>query len=226
MTMGVSAGGKGFSSDRLVAVLLFAQFAVVCVVKVSKGLTLELVWLSHVSLLLAAVGMWTRHTVVLATAFSCVCTLHTLWCIDCLWGLSTGTFPFSATRYLDGADLSTWLATLHHFYLTPVLAWALIRQRQCPLIAVGTAATLWLVLTLICHAATPTHLNINYAHGLNNPFGYHWLACINRMHKSLYLLVLNGFIFVFCLTPPIVVVRAILGLRGKTQLRLPAPHLT
>ena len=49
-----------------VGVLLFLHVIAVCVVKVAKGINAEVLWISHVSLALAAVGLMTRSSFLVA----------------------------------------------------------------------------------------------------------------------------------------------------------------
>lgn len=222
MTSPCDQPGLSRKAQTFIAALFLTQFFVVCAVKITKGIAPEILWTSHVSLLLATIGIAIRNPLLITTAFASICVLHFLWLVDFVAGFTTGTFPLAATVYLEQADLQTWLATLHHFYLAPILVWVIFKTRRCPIEAIPLACAVFVFITAICHAATPPHLNVNYTYGINNPFEQAWIMQLNRLPKQYYLLLLNGFVAGVCNTPPVLAMRA--AMKTRTDL-VPTPAI-
>lgn len=179
------------SPQRLFGVILAGQCALTCTLKLAQGKPVELAWLCHVTLLLAAVGLLLNRRLLVHTALIAVLGPHTLWLMDLFVSLLIGYSPFGITGYLDGEPWWVWLSTAHHFYLMPMLIWIVMRDRVRPRGALWLASALYLYLTLLSHAFLPASDNVNYAHGLFGAVNFGLLNHINRLPGTAYLLLLN-----------------------------------
>jgi len=128
-----SAGGPvGGRVGRWIGAVLLVHFAAVCAVKVAKGRPEEILWMSHVGLLLAGLGLVGRSALLVCTALLCILLLHALWVFDCVSWWIGGSFPLGITGYLEEADTWVWLGTAHHFYLAPLLVVLVLVRRSMP----------------------------------------------------------------------------------------------
>lgn len=188
-------------TSRLVGALLLVQFVVVCAIKFAKGLGWEILWMSHVSLLMTAVGLLVCSTFLIRTAFVAIFMLHTLWLVDCLSWMVAGVSPLSITAYLAEADVWMWVATSHHFYLAPLLAVLVYRSRGLQAECLLAAICLYLVLTLACRTFSTSTLNVNYAFGVLSSVRTAFIDWVNLQRGPVYLLVLNGGVTVLFFVP-------------------------
>jgi len=129
---GSANGAIGGRFGRWIGAALLVHFAVVCAVKAAKGCPEEILWMSHVGLLLAGLGLVGRSTLLVCTALLCILLLHGLWVFDCVAWWMGGSFPLSITSYLEEADAWVWLGTAHHFYLAPLLVVLVLVRRSMP----------------------------------------------------------------------------------------------
>jgi hypothetical protein len=201
---------RGVSGRRhaILGVLCLLQFALVCVIKTRTGLAPEILWLSHVSLLLAGGGLLLPSARLLDLALVAIFSLHSVWLLDFACGFALGVFPLAVTRYLQGGDPATWVATIHHFYLMPVLCWNFLRRARTHAPR-GSCLESWLAATafylwLSCTSRWlgPPALNVNFAYGVLTAIGHPFLAWANGLPAQPYLLGLNAFVSLVFFLPP------------------------
>lgn len=176
---------------RLLGFVLAAQWCLTCILKFVEGQPVELAWLCHVTLLVAAVGLLLNLPLLIHAAMIAVLGPHSLWLADLAATWVAGSSPFGIAGYLDGTPWWVWLGTAHHIYLMPTLLWAVWRVDDRPRGALWLTAALYLYLTVFCHALLPAADNVNYAHGLFGTLDFGPLNHLNRLPGTLYLLLLN-----------------------------------
>lgn len=193
---------------RVLGTVLLLHFLAVCAVKIGCGLAGEILWMSHIGLLLTAYGLLSNRPLLLATALVDVLVLHGLWLADFLVWRATGAFPLGVTRYLVTATGWTWLATAHHFYLVPLLL-ALVRRRavRAPETLLAAIA-MYLLLTVLSRALVPPALNVNFAYGVPTATSVPLVAWGNLQPGAVYLPALNAFVALFMFTPVYLLLRA------------------
>jgi hypothetical protein len=151
---------------------LILHFTVTCIIKFSKGVGDDILWMSHMALALAGVGLLVRSPTVVAAVLTGILFTHTLWLIDlCAWVLGFG-FPLHLTYYMEAAPLSTWISTGHHLYLLPLLLWIVIRSGRYPGSALVFVLLIFAVLTLASFWLTDPARNVNRVHGIVPDFGF------------------------------------------------------
>jgi len=189
----ISPGRIGGRFGRWIGLALLIHFVVVITVaNVVRHAPAEMVWISHVSLLVAGLGLVLNSTLLVAAALTAVGVLHGLWLIDSLSGLLFGWFPLGGTRYLLVADPWTRAATAHHFYLAPLLFVILWRHRAYPWTAWPLASGLFLVLSLLSRASGSPALNVNWAFRVGAVEDWWLVVAINSLSTVSYLVVLNA----------------------------------
>jgi hypothetical protein len=204
----------GGRHGRWIGAALLVHFVVVCAVKISSGRGEEILWMSHVGLLMAGLGLVSRSVLMATTALTCVLVLHGLWLLDCLCWWTFGVFPLGATNYLVHADAWDWVATAHHFYLAPLLVVIVLRHRQWPDETLLGATAAYLFLSAISRAVTTPAANINYAFGVLTALDHPLVDLANRLPGSLYMLGLNAFVCALVFGPP-----ALVGQRWARRIR-------
>jgi hypothetical protein len=150
---------------RMLGGLLLIHFVIVCAIKTARGVPDEILWMSHIGLLLAGIGLVFRNATLLAATTIAIFVLHALWLGDCVAWLVTGHFPLGISTYLRDADAWVWLATAHHFYLIGLLPWCVTGRALGRPEALLLAVALYLSLTVASRAFTDPGLNVNFAFG-------------------------------------------------------------
>lgn len=208
MSPAMTARPLGGRFGRWIGAGLLVHFAVVlCVIVFARGAPEEVLWVSHVSLLLAGAGLVSQSTLAVTTALTMVGVLHGLWMIDSLPGLLVGRFPVGATRYLLTANLWTWIATSHHFYLAPLLAVIVYHHRAYPRATLPLAILLFLALTTFGRAFLAPATNVNYAYHIAASPEHALVARLNSLDPISYLLTLNAVVAVAMFAPVALLMR-------------------
>lgn len=143
---------------------MIVHFVLLVALKLSRGIEGELLWLSHVGLLLAGVGVLARSPLLVGAVFVLTTAVHALWCFDAAVGVCTGSFPLGLTAYVTTADWMVLTLTMHHVYLSPVCAWWIRRNAGDIRGAWWLALVLLVLLTGLSRAFIPAAMNINMAH--------------------------------------------------------------
>lgn len=179
-------------AQRLIGVALLLHFATIVAIKVSTGQEPELLWISHVALLMAGVGLVVGSWMLWTAALTSVFLVHVLWLFDLSCWIVLGWFPLQACHYLAEGGIATWIATLHHFYLIPVLLILFLRQRQYSLEAPLIASAVFVYLTIVCRAFLPPGSNINFAYEMTSATRNPVTLWLNSLPDAMYLPGLNA----------------------------------
>jgi hypothetical protein len=185
------ARGAHLTCVQWLGLVLLAHFAFVCGFKLGRGLSAEIWWVSHIALLMAALGLMLRHTVLWTAALTNVCMLHILWLFDLVCWLLRGWFPLGICGYLAQGDVATWLATLHHIYLLPLLLCLFWQERRYPAAALPTSIAVFLYLTLFSRGLLPPGENINFAFRVTSVTRNPISVWMNQLPDEAYLPALN-----------------------------------
>ncbi len=180
---------------------LLLNFLIVVLVKFQLGRTQELLWLSHVALVMAGIGFMFGRNLFVYTAATSIFLPHLIWLSDFTCWLLWGSNPLGITTYLNNANIWIWFGTLHHFYLLPVLTVLILRNGRYPLIALPVAIATYLYLTLFSRMFSHSAFNINYAFnflpGLDAPL----LNWFNQLPVHIYIIALNLTVDSFAFLP-------------------------
>lgn len=147
---------------RLGLCLIFGYIFVVATWIVSKRPE-EGLWLSHLSLMLAGIGFRLASPIVLGGTLVGIFVFHSIWSFDALTWLLTGNFPMGVTRYLEASTPLQWIATLHHFFVFPLLAITLLRARAFSMAAWPAACIAFALAVIFARVFTPEAANVNGA---------------------------------------------------------------
>ncbi len=187
---------------RALGVLLLVQFILVVAIKIKIGKPADILWMSHVGLLTAAIGFFARKPILVTVALIELLALHSLWLYDFLSWVTGGTFPMGIANYLINADALVWIATAHHFFLLPLLLIAVKRKPYKPTEALLIAIATYLILICACRAFTTPALNINYAFGVRIAWEHWFWEWANRNSNGpFYLLGLSTFVTLVMFAP-------------------------
>jgi hypothetical protein len=208
---------------RMLGGLLLIHFVIVCAIKTARGVPDEILWMSHIGLLLAGIGFVFHNATLLAAATIAIFVLHALWLGDCVAWLTTGHFPLGITTYLRDADAWVWLATAHHFYLIGLLPWCVTGRALGRPEALLLAVALYLSLTVASRAFTDPGLNVNFAFGARIGRPVPFFDWANRQPGALYLPGLNAFVAVAMFWPVNLVARMLGRRDGALTGRRVAP---
>ena len=200
---------------RWIGCLLLANFVIVCAIKIGYGIAGDIWWMSHVGLLLAAVGFLRRSALLICTALISVLALHSLWLVDYVVWLLTGHFVLGVTKYLDGAEFGVWVATAHHFYLAPLLLITLCHCRRCPRASFPVAVALFVSLSLISRSLLAPANNVNFAFRVDTGLDLALLDWVNRLPGSAYLVALNAAVAAGFLLPVYIGLRCLCAERRR-----------
>lgn len=211
---------------RVVGALLLLHFFVVVAIKVAIGKPSDILWMSHIGLVTAAVGLLIAKPVLVTAAFIELLALHSIWLFDCISWMTQGHFPMGIATYLTDADGWIWTATAHHFFLLPLLMLIVRTQPQRPLEALLFAMATYLVLTVLSRALLSPAENINYAFGVRIAWDHAFWNWANRNSNGpFYLLGLNAFVGLFMFLPAFGIV-CVWRRKQTHTLRINAPRVT
>jgi hypothetical protein len=171
-----------------------------------SGLGQNLLWVSNATLLLAGIGFMLQEKRVLTAALLVVAVPHTVWIVDVVL-TQLGVVSMGVATYIVWSDVSTWILTLHHFVLVPLLAYGVwmygVSEDAWP-IASGWFAVLTGVTVLV---ADPS-LNINCAFAVCQVSFLEPLTFVNALGPWLYWLVQNAVVTSIVLWPLNVALRS------------------
>lgn len=209
---------------RSLGLILLADFAIVGAIKISFGVAGEILWLSHMGLLIAGIGLLSRSPFLTCTSLISIFAVHSLWLVDCLVWLVTGDFVLGVTDYLEDADLGTWVATAHHFYLIPLLVVVVLCGRQCPKGSLPGAAAVYLTLSLISRGFLEPGDNVNFAFRVATGLNWPLLRWVNELPGPLYLLTVNAFVSAVFFLPTYAALRSCCKVDGSALRVLARGH--
>lgn len=215
-------GGRSISGV-LIGSLLLVHFVGLVVLKSSRGLGFELLWISHASLLLGGVAMLIGSARLVAAAFASIAVLHAIWIFDAACGVLLGRFPLGLTTYLLSADAAVLAATSHHLYLVPVLGlWLARRGPGCDepgiLGCAALSSAMFVILTLACRLLTPAPPNINFSHAVAPGSEIAVLRWFNRQSGAVYLPIHGACTIVAAIAPGAVLACRLRRLGGRSPL--------
>ena len=147
-------------------------------------------WMSHVALLMAGIGLLSGRRVLTSGALVAVVVPHTVWLIDAAGVLLGRGSPMGITRYLEGAELGVWLGTLHHFYLLPLLLIITLRWRLWHRGALLMAVSVGVLMTFLSRVLLSPESNVNYAYNMLGAVDHPLIRAMNGLPAPLYLLAL------------------------------------
>lgn len=112
--------------QRLIGRVLLLHWILLAVQRISSGNGANLLWMSHLGLLVAALGFLSGNDLLITAALLMVLIGHAAWLVDfalmlargSAWGISSYFFELSALGKL---------LTIHHLYLLPLM-FALVRK--------------------------------------------------------------------------------------------------
>lgn len=182
------------------AALLF-HFTATCIIKFDKGLGDDILWMSHMALLFAGLGLVLQRPWLVAAALTGILFTHALWLFDLLAWVCGFGFPLNITHYMESAPLSTWISTGHHLYLLPLLLWIVLRDGRYPAMALPATLMIFALLTLVSWWFTDPARNVNRVHGIVPDFGFPPFLWANQREGFAFLLVLNALCAVILFIP-------------------------
>jgi hypothetical protein len=198
--------------------VLLAHFAITCAIKASKGITEDVLWLSHISLVVAGLGLVMRNPMLFAAALTGILFTHGMWLFDLFaWLLGYG-FPLSISEYMADAPFSTWVSTGHHLYLLPLLLWIVLRTGRYPWRALPAIIIIFAVLAALSRLFTGRAANVNCAYVIDPTYGVFFLDAANRLSGAAYVLALIALMTIIFLLPAAILLRMLTALihgRGK-----------
>jgi hypothetical protein len=204
-------------AGRWIGLALLINYLIAVLAKLAADKGPELFWMSHVGLLMAALGLIARRRWLVGAALTGVAVIHLMWITDAAVGLTTGSFPLRMADYLPKGDLKMWLGTAHHFYLVPLLAVLIIRDGHFPWRSLPVASLIFFVLTLISRYALSEQDNVNCAYLIRSGPSLGLITRLNGLKDLPYLLALNAGVTLLLFFP------IALALRGATSLRQKSP---
>ncbi len=181
--------------------LLILNFFIVVVAKYQLGRVQELLWLSHVALIMAGIGLVSGKRLLVSTALTCIFLPHLLWLFDFLWFLLFGVNPIGITDYLKNSNIWIWVGTLHHLYLLPLLAALVLYHGRFPRHTFLVSISIYCYLTLLSRLLLHPVFNVNYAFRFFPGFNAPLLDWLNQLPVSLYLITINLLVITFFLLP-------------------------
>ena len=185
--------------ERCIGIGFLLHFACIAIIKTSLGSNEDIWWLSHVALALAGVGYLLQSRRLIHASLIAIFLPHLMWLFDFAVGYATNSFPLRITTYLADATYFQWMATLHHFYLLPILllTWSIDRKRGrlnrvgVSLESLILAIVLFALLTIVSRFGLLPGSNVNSAFALLPSVSTPWVRATDQLGTTSYLLLLN-----------------------------------
>jgi hypothetical protein len=123
-------------------------------------------WFSDIALLATLVALWRESRLLVSMQAVSVLLLESVWMLDFLSGLLTGSSPFGLAAYMFDSTLSRFLRalSLFHLVLPPLLLWLVYRLGYDTRAWLAQTLVAWVVLPVCYFFTTPT-ANINWVFG-------------------------------------------------------------
>jgi hypothetical protein len=184
--------GSAWPLHCIIGAVMLANYALVVAVKIATNIPEEMLWASHVGLLVGGLGLLLNRDILVTSATTLIFTFHGAWIIDAVGWLTTGTFPIGVTSYLADADWPTWLATFHHFYLLPVLIILVLLRRRWARRSWFVAVLVFSILTLLSRLVGSSEYNVNSAFRVVDGMDDTFFARLNSLPGAAYLLAIDA----------------------------------
>lgn len=177
---------------RMMAVFLLAYFVIATFARLDQ--VHNLWWVSHATLLLAALGFWFNNKQMLTGALVLVAIPHMLWTLDYVLHLTIG--GFGIVDYIQYATPFAYVTTLHHLWLAPLLTYWVLSRRMVAQNGWIVATGYYLVIALGAYFTTNPEYNVNCVFSICNglPFTLdmtgvpYWLLVLTTVLTGTYLL--------------------------------------
>jgi len=217
MTIQRSNAGDRSAAWQWVGGLLLAHFAVVVTIKCVQGRAPEVLWMSHLCLGLTAIALLAGRDRLARIAMTAITIPNLLWLADAAALLLTDRSPLGITAYLADATTADWVATAHHFYLLPLLAWTLYRKAGWDVADTLGAGSLIAFGFAAGRIASSPAQNVNYSHGLLGALRHPVLDWINTAPPAGFAAAYLAIIAMLVVLPGSAVVYAVTRLHPGAQ---------
>lgn len=183
---------NGVNYSQKIAIFLILYFILATLVRLDQAHNLW--WVSHATILLAALGFWLNNKQILTGALVLVAIPHLLWTFDYVLHLTIG--GFGIVDYLRHATPLAYATTLHHLWLTPLLTYWVLSRRMVVRKGWVVASGYYLVIALGAYFTTNPEYNVNCVFSICNglPFNlniagiHYWLLVLTTVLVGTYLL--------------------------------------
>ena len=206
--VGITAAGSGDNRPgsvtrclRSAGLWLLGQYCVVVWWKVSSGCVGDLLWVSHVSLVMAGLGCLVGRAVFREAAFVLILVPHSIWLLDFLGWVVGGGAVLGLTDWLAHEGWLGWVATSHHFYLSGLLLGLVWLSGGWERMSLWVAVAAFLSLTVCARGMTEPADNVNWAWGVAPGIHGGVVGWVNRLAGEIYLLALNLGAFALAFLP-------------------------
>ena len=203
----------------IIGVILLIHWIALVIHRITTGIFPNIFFISHLALLLAAIGFFYRNNLLLSGSLIAVLIGHALWVIDLLKYIITGTSYWQYSAYFFELTWYAKLLTLHHVYLIPLLIFALWKQKKFNINGWLVASLLYVSSSLISLLFLPRAYNINCAH-FACPVAieiFPFLETFSGLGSFTYFIVANLFMAVFAFLIPSLVIWWGIGYFSKTR---------
>lgn len=150
--------------SQVVGFILLAHFVMLVMDRVTKGYAHNLFWISHLALLIAAIGFIYSSDLLTSGALVLVLIVHAFWIGDFIALVVNTISPLDYTSYWLDLTLYEKFLTIHHLYLLPLLLGWTVMQRKIHKKAWVVAGIVYASAVLFSLLFLPAYANINCAH--------------------------------------------------------------
>lgn len=186
-----------------IGIFIVIHWILLVIDRITYNILPNLFWMSHLALLLAAIGFISRNNLLLTASLISIFVIHGVWIYDLVVTLTTNLTPFDFTPYILKLPFYRKILSSHHIYLIPLLLVALWRQKKLSKYGWLLASGIFAFATFFSYFFLPRSFNINCAHYACDialkilPFNF-----LTKLSPMPYLIVLNIItaIMIFLLT--------------------------
>ncbi len=146
-----------------IGLFLLLHLILLVIDRINYNIIFNLLWVSHFALLTSSIGFILRNNFILSGSLISVFIVHLVWVIDLIGLIIMGSSPTGYTSYLLDLSLYRKFLSFHHIYLSPLLLWALWKQKRISKYGWIFAAFLFGILSLIVFIFVSKDYNVNCA---------------------------------------------------------------
>lgn len=181
------------SPYTIIGLFLIFHYILLIIDRYQHDMLYNLVWISHLTLLLAAIAFLTRNNLLLSGALVSVMVVHGIWIFDFIYMVVTGLSPIDYTAYVLELPTYRKILTVHHIYLIPLLLFTLLKQKRVDLRGWYVAALLFAFATLSSVLFVDPSYNLNCAHTTCPALliAFPSLSFLSQLSQITYLVMIN-----------------------------------
>jgi len=168
-------------------ILMISHFVYLVSRCIYEGKVEDIFWISHIVTFIGGLGAIIRNRLLISVALVSLAGHHSFWLVDTLSWLTTGSFIFGTTSYLQNSDIYEWIKSSNHFFSMPLLLVLAFFQGGIKRNAWVWSSIIFAVLAVLSFITSPEESNVNCVHQLWPGLDKSFLTVVDILPPELYI---------------------------------------